>query len=265
MKGEPTGRRLVWAAMIAWIRTGLLIVSGFVVTVIVSAMLIVVAAIRPNSPLLDRILRKWSQAWFTLGGVTFSAGGATIDESRSYVIVSNHQSNFDIMADLLAVPVPGRFMAKKELYRIPVVGAAMKATGMVKVDRTQHGSSVHAQLTADARANTDAARSVIVYPEGTRSRTGELMAFKRGAFAIAIAGQLPILPVTIAGSHRAWPPKGAVRGGPIVARVHDPIETVGMTKDDIASLSEQVRAAIAADLADLNDQLLTDPHHQSRK
>lgn len=238
--------------------------SGFVVTLIVSAALIVVAAVRPNSPLLDRILRKWSQAWFTLGGVTFSTDGATIDESRSYVIVSNHQSNFDIMADLLAVPVPGRFMAKKELYRIPVIGSAMKATGMVKVDRTQHGTSVHAQLTADARANTDAARSVIVYPEGTRSRTGELMAFKRGAFAIAIAGELPILPVTIAGSYRAWPPKGAVRGGPIVARVHDPIETVGMTKDDIGSLSERVRLAIASDLADLNDRLSTD-NHESRK
>jgi len=131
----------------------------------------------------------------------------------------------------------------------------MKATGMVKVDRSQHGASVHAQLTEEATANTKAARSVIVYPEGTRSRDGRLMPFKRGAFAIAIAGELPILPVTISGSYAAWPPGGIVRGGPIVARVHDPVETTGLAKSDVAALTDHVREIIARDLADLNSRL----------
>lgn len=229
--------------------------SAFAITIVVSIALITVAAFRPNSSILDRILTAWSRAWFKMGGIDFSTEGATVDPTRSYVIVSNHQSNLDIMADLLAVPVPGRFLAKKELYRIPVVGSAMKATGMVKVDRTQHGPSVHAQLTADATANTSAARSIIVYPEGTRSRSGELMPFKRGAFAIAINNQLPILAVTIAGSHQAWPPGRTLRGGPVVARVHEPIETIGMTKEDIGSLTDRVRSVIAGDLVELNARL----------
>lgn len=241
--------------MIAWIRTGLFIASGFIATVLVSIALITVAAARPNSRWLDRILRWWARTWFRLGGAELTVEGVEVDRSRSYVIVSNHQSNFDIMTSLLAVPVPGRFLAKKELYRIPIVGSAMKATGMVKVDRSQHGASVHAQLTAAATANTNAARSVIVYPEGTRSRTGDLMAFKRGAFAIAIAGELPVLPVTISGSFEAWPPGGTVRGGPIVARVHEPIETTGMVKSDVSALTDQVRGLIAADLVDLNSRL----------
>lgn len=241
--------------MIGWVRTGLFIASGFIATIFVSLALIAVAAFRPNSPTLDRILRWWSRTWFRLGGVELAIEGAVVDQSRSYVIVSNHQSNFDIMSSLLSVPVPGRFMAKKELYRIPILGSAMKATGMVKVDRSQHGASVHAQLTEAATANTEAARSVIVYPEGTRSRDGNLMAFKRGAFAIAVAGELPILPVTISGSHAAWPPGGMLRGGPIVARVHEPVETTGLTKGDVALLTDQVREIIASDLAEMNSRL----------
>lgn len=241
--------------MTGWVRTGLFIASGFIATILVSLALIGVAAFRPNSRVLDRILRWWSRTWFKLGGVEFSIEGATVDPARSYVIVSNHQSNFDIMTSLLSVPVPGRFLAKKELYRIPIVGSAMKATGMVKVDRSQHGPSVHAQLTEAATANTRAARSVIIYPEGTRSRDGKLMAFKRGAFAIAIAGELPILPVTISGSYEAWPPGGIVRGGPIVARVHEPVETTGLSKGDVATLTVRVQEIIASELADLNSRL----------
>ena len=255
MKGETNAGRLHWSTMIGWLRTGLFIASGFIATILVSVALIAVAAFRPNSPALDRILRWWSRTWFRLGGVEFSVEGPEVDQSRSYVIVSNHQSNFDIMSSLLSVPVPGRFMAKKELYRIPIVGSAMKATGMVKVDRSQHGASVHAQLTEAATANTKAARSVIVYPEGTRSRDGQLMPFKRGAFAIAIAGELPILPVTISGSYAAWPPRGIVRGGPIVARVHAPVETTGLTKSDVAALTDHVREIIARELADLNSRI----------
>ncbi len=81
------------------------------------------------------------------------------------------------------------------------------------------------------------------------------MAFKRGAFAIAIAGELPVLPITISGSFEAWPPGGTVRGGPIVARVHEPIETTGMVKSDVSALTDQVRGLIAADLVDLNSRL----------
>ncbi len=238
--------------MFAWIRTGLFWVGVVIATFVVCTSLIAVAAVNPNSPKLDWILTTWSRIWFRLGGVKFTVEGATVDPSRSYVIVSNHQSNFDIMASLLAVPVPGRFLAKKELFRVPILGAAMRAIGMICVDRNSQGSSILEQLNAEASANLSAARSIIVYAEGTRSKTGELRRFKRGGFTIAINEQMPILPVTIAGSYAAWPPGSPLRGGPITARVHEPIETTGMTKDDIGNLADQVHSIIESDLADLH-------------
>ena len=98
-------------------------------------------------------------------------------------------------------------------------------------------------------------RSLIIYPEGTRSRSGELLAFKKGAFTMAIAAQVPVLPMTIDGSFEAWPAgRWFVRGGPITVYIEKPIPTAGMVKADIGRLSDEARSTIAARLAQLQSQ-----------
>lgn len=241
--------------MVSWFRTFAFVPTMFIFTIGVSMVLIAVTRTKPKPGSVDRLLRFWSRTWFKLGNVQFSIDGHTIDPTRSYVIVSNHQSNFDIMANFLAVPVEGRFIAKAELFRIPFLSGAMRAIGIIKVDRSKPSASLHHQLNTEATANLSSSRSLIVYPEGTRSITGELGTFKRGAFRIAINEQLPILPITIAGSGSAWPPQGRVSGGPILVRVAPPIETAGMAQSDLQTLVDTSRTVIETDLTDLNRQL----------
>ena len=165
-------------------------------------------------------------------------GAELVDRSRSYIVVANHLSVLDIMACFLAVPVPIRFLAKKELFRIPVLAPAMRAIGIVEVDRSAR-SAIHEQVNRQARELVASGRSLIIYPEGTRSRDGELRPFKKGAFTMAVAGGIPVLPLTIAGTYRAWPPgRLLVNGGrKITAVIEPPIETAGMSRQDVPGLS----------------------------
>ncbi len=158
-------------------------------------------------------------------------GAELVDPKRSYVVVANHLSVLDIMACFLAVPVPIRFLAKKELFRIPILAPAMRAIGIVEVDRSAR-SAIHEQVNRQARELVASGRSLIIYPEGTRSRDGELRPFKKGAFTMAVAGGIPVLPLTIAGTYRAWPPgRLLVTGGRTIKAVIDPpIETAGLRK-----------------------------------
>jgi len=130
------------------------------------------------------------------------------------------------MACFLALPVPIRFLAKKELFRIPILAQGMRAIGIVEVDR-QARIAIHEQLNAQAKELIAAGRSVIIYPEGTRTRTGELGPFKKGAFTIALGLGLPLLPVAIDGSYEAWKPGTfLIRGGrEITVEILPPIET----------------------------------------
>lgn len=233
------------------IRTVLVWIVGVISTTITSATVTAIAAVRPDSPAIDRTLRAWSRSWLWVAGVDLEiTGSEKIDPSRSYVIVSNHRSNLDIMVNFLAAPVPIRFLAKKELFRIPLVGTAMRAIGIIEVDR-EKGAAIHNQLNAEAGDALTHARSIMVYPEGTRTRDGSMQPFKKGAFAIAVANELPIVPITIEGSYQVWPPESLVRGGRIRAHVGDVIETTGMTRRDIITLTKDVRQLILDDYARL--------------
>lgn len=165
------------------------------------------------------------------------------DPDRSYIVISNHGSWLDIMADFVSVPLPLRFLSKKELFRIPLMGSAMRALGMVEIDRAR-AVSMHEAINEGVRKVAEHGASVMVYPEGTRTRTGEMRPFKRGAFFMAVDNQLPILPVTISGSYDAWPPGPIARGGTLRVEVGEPIEVAGLTRDDLPELVERCEAIV---------------------
>jgi len=160
---------------------------------------------------------------------------------------------FDIWALSAALPGSTRFVAKQELTKIPFFGSAMVAAGHVTIDRFNRGKAFEAY---DRAAQTiKGGISTIVFPEGTRSRTGELLPFKNAPFGLAIAAQVPLVPVYVHNTFEILP-KGAwrMRRLPIRIRIGAPIPTVGLTLDDRDQLRERTRAAIEALRARVDSQ-----------
>jgi 1-acyl-sn-glycerol-3-phosphate acyltransferase len=236
------------------VRTGITLFVGMMATLLIGSAVIVVAHVRPSSPFVETLARWWSRWWLVAGGVRLEARGREhVDTDRSYIVVANHRSDFDIMACFLAIPVPIRYLAKKELFRVPVLASAMRSIGVIEIDREAHGT-IHDQINRQARALVAAGRSLIIYPEGTRSRDGNMRPFKKGAFTMAISSGLPVLPVTIHGSRDAWPPEKLVRGGRITVLIDPPIETEGMGHGDIEPLRDRVQTLIAERLEELGSE-----------
>lgn len=165
-----------------------------------------------------------------------------------YVVVANHQSLADIPI-LSRLPWEMKWVAKAELFRIPVVGWMMSLAGDVPVGRGDARSRVAALHRA--RRVLDRECSVIFFPEGTRSPDGRVRAFQHGAFRLAIDAGVPILPIAIDGTGKAIPKHGWRFRDEIRARVAvlDPIPTDGFTKHDAARLAEDVRREIMARIA----------------
>jgi 1-acyl-sn-glycerol-3-phosphate acyltransferase len=216
--------------------------------------LAVVHALHRNDPtprVTGRWLRRFGRAAVRLSPLwTFSVeGNAPPDiEHRAYVVVANHASNADPFL-LSFLPWDMRWIAKEEMFRIPVVGTIMRLSGDIALRRGQRESV--RDMMAECRRTLDGGLSVMFFPEGTRSRDGRLLPFKDGAFELAIEAQVPVLPIAIEGT-RACMPKGSPWPGEARAsvRVLDPISTAGMGPADVAGLRDAVRARIAGALGD---------------
>jgi 1-acyl-sn-glycerol-3-phosphate acyltransferase len=158
-----------------------------------------------------------------------------------FVFTPNHQSILDILVLLGFLPGRTCFAAKQELWRYPVLGGVLDTLGMVPVDRD------HPERAIDALNRAAAERqSFVIFPEGTRSRTGALLPFKDGAFVLAIRAQLPVVPVVCRGTRRLMPRGGGltVVPGEIEIVIEPPIPTVGLQYEDRDALAARVRAAI---------------------
>jgi len=194
----------------------------------------------------DRIMIGWSRLLLAANGVRVMAEGLEhVDPDGSYVFVANHTSIVDIWALLVALPNSFRYVAKRELSRVPVFGRAMSSAGNIFIDR---GNLVASFSSYDAAAAMlSDGRSAMVFAEGTRSLDGRLLPFKKGPFVLAIRAGVPLVPICIRGAFERTP-KGvlSVRPGEVVVRVGEPIDTRAMTYEDRDALSRRARAAIEA-------------------
>ncbi len=225
----------------------MLVVSGFVhaATVIVAALVGVKR--RPGGRgIYDWGTNDWARDLLDAAGTPVRVEGLErIPRDGPVVYASNHSSMFDIWA--LAATLPGsvRFVAKQELVKIPLVGRAMVLAGHVMIDRPHPRRAVEAYARAGAVIKSGV--SAVVFPEGTRSRTGELLPFKNAPFGLAIAAQVPVVPVYV---HHTFEilPKGGIRlrPRPIRILVGEPIATAGMGVDQRQELRDRVRPAILA-------------------
>ena len=188
----------------------------------------------------------WSRDILRAAGTPVVAEGLEhIPRDRPVIYASNHSSMFDIWALFATLPGSVRFVAKRELFRIPLLGPAMRAAGHIPIDRTVKARAFEAY--DDAARIIKRGFSPVVFPEGTRSRTGDLLPFKNAPFALAIAAQVPIVPVYVHHTLEILP-KGAwrLRPRPIRLFVGKPIPTAGLAPQDREALRDRVRAAIVA-------------------
>ncbi len=174
------------------------------------------------------------------------------DRSKVYVIMSNHQSHYDIPVLYHVLGGNIRMVAKKELFRVPIFGAAMQAAGFISVDRSNRERAVRSL--DKAKEILAQGMNVFIAPEGTRSKTGELLPFKKGGFNLALDMGLPILPVSVQGTRDALPPSAARSnsGADVKVRIAPPIDVgpyASQGKKGRDALLADVRATIERSLA----------------
>jgi 1-acyl-sn-glycerol-3-phosphate acyltransferase len=173
---------------------------------------------------------------------------ADIDH-KAYVVVANHESQADPFL-LCFLPWDMRWVAKEELFRQPLTGWAIRLGGDIPLRRGE-GESVREMMKECERALAGGI-SVMMFPEGTRSKDGELLKFRDGAFKLAISAGVPVLPIALAGTRQMRPKHskwfGKAEAG---AKILEPIPTTGMTADDVGTLRDRARNAIADALPDL--------------
>lgn len=207
-----------------------------------------------------RIGSLWGKLNLWVAGTSVRVEGLDkIASGRAYVFAANHQSWFDIFVIYACLPVQFRWLAKEELFHVPVLGPAMKACGAIPIDRGDRRQAFESinQAAAQVRAGT----SIIIFPEGTRSVDGVLQGFKTGGFILAIKSQQPMLPISISGSHRILPKRGesAIRRGTIHMTLGDPIPTRGLGNRDRDKLMAAVREAICKHLLVSEGGVIPDP------
>lgn len=226
-----------------WYLVNLFVLTIYYGTKVMVAALVFRVPPTPNG-LYDRAGRSWARKLLRAAGVTVTLVGFDgVPRGRPLVYASNHQSWFDILALASTLLGTVRFVSKKELAKVPVLGPAMRAAGHIFIDRQNRARAFEAY--EEAAAVVREGMSAIVFAEGTRSRTGELLPFKKGPFVFAIASRVPIVPVYCAGTFDILP-KGniRVRPRPVTLYFGEPIPTEGLEYDDRAALMDRTRAVI---------------------
>jgi 1-acyl-sn-glycerol-3-phosphate acyltransferase len=236
-----------WLTLFASLTGNLFLVVG---SIVCGLLAILLGPLPPRGNAVFVIARLWAQLLLKASCLRVAVRReAELDPAASYVLLSNHQSLFDIPVLLSTVPGQVRMMAKRSLFRIPIFGWAIAAGGFIPIDRGDRSTA--RQSFASALARIRKGTSILLFPEGTRSFGHTLLPFQRGGFLLAMKTGLPIVPVGIRGT-RAVQRKGswAIRPGPIEVRYGAPLDVAAYGIRRKKELIAEVRRRIA-DLADL--------------
>jgi 1-acyl-sn-glycerol-3-phosphate acyltransferase len=239
--------------MTSFIRSFLLYSTAAVATVILGFIVIVAALIGvkdgPNS-IYDKVPRWWSKAVLVAVGIKVRIHGwenASVDSPQ--IFASNHVSWFDVPS--LASTLPNnRFVAKAELFKVPIFGRAMRAAGMIEIQRENRKAAFGAYEVAAERIK--GGKSVVVFPEGTRGTAYPLRPFKKGPFVLAIAAGVPIVPIILHGTIEIMP-RNSLWAHPGTIDIHllEPVITTSVDYDHREALMNTVRTRMADAMRDL--------------
>ena len=227
------------------------VIPGIVVsTILCGTVSQIVAMFDQSSRAQIRVARSWARSLLWVVGAKVEVEGLeNVKGVQQCVWASNHVSYMDTPVMLGYIPVQFFFLAKSELFKIPFMGWHLERAGHVSVPIEDPKASLRT-LAQAAKLVTERNVSVLFFPEGGRSESGELQEFKDGAAYIAIKAQVPVVPIGLRFTRRALPMHHwRVRGGPVELHIGDPIETKGMTLQQRGKLTQQMQDTVAA-LAD---------------
>lgn len=226
-----------------WWRTVFFLIPAIAVyTIVLGTISVLSTLVDPSGDYGHHCARAWAWLILRTTGVRLTVRGVErLETHRSYVFASNHQSIYDIPIIFVALPLQLRIVAKDSLGSFPFLGWHLRRTGHLLVDRKKPGAGIVKKM---ARL-VGGARSLIVFPEGTRSVDGTVARFKGGMFLVAIDAGLPVVPVSIASSRHVML-KGRLMTcpGDVTVTVHQPIPTAGVGRDGARELAERVREVV---------------------
>ena len=229
-------------------RTIILLITYALLTILLIPILLFCYPIKFAQPII--LVTRWA-LWVgqKILGIRLDASGIErIDKRVPYVFMANHQSLIDGPLLYMLIPQFVRVLLKKEAFRIPVIGQAMRQVGFVAVDRKGLKGGKKS-IDRATRMIKEKGISFLIFSEGTRSRDGKLQPFKRGGFFLAVNSQVPIFPVSIKGSY-ALLPKGSffAKNGKVGVIFHPPVSVQGFDRDNLSQLMGEVRSVIQSGL-----------------
>ncbi len=225
---------------------GLVVLFVFVfATAVLGTAAIVGEIVLPGRHLCFRIGRTWSRLHLLAAGCRVEySGQENLERRLPCIFVSNHQSNLDIWALAMVLPVSTRIVAKASLFRIPIFGRAMRSAGFIAIDRGDREKAIRSLDAAQAWLR--AGNPILMFAEGTRSRDGRLLPFKKGPFHLAAQTGCPVVPVAVVGSWSLMPPGGLVaRPGTIAVRFGDPLRADGESAASVGALLDRAHDAVS--------------------
>jgi 1-acyl-sn-glycerol-3-phosphate acyltransferase len=226
------------------IRTAFIILWIVPATAVFSVIAIITSFFTRTGNPVHIIARIWARSILIVSRVSVRVNGlSNIEPNKSYIYMCNHQSNFDIPVLLGYLPVQFRWLAKAELFRIPIFGRAMRGAGYVRIDRFNQESAFESIKEAAEKMKNGV--SVMIFPEGTRSKDGKIKTFKKGGFVMAVDSGVPIVPVILRGT-RPIMAKSSLRiqRGDVEMEIEKPIDTKGYTRETKEDLMNAVRSVI---------------------
>ena len=225
-------------------RTSIIILGIILVTAFMAVMVILVSFVTASGDTAHKVGKIWAKCILALSNIRVTVKGlSNLKPGRSYIYMANHMSNFDIPVLQAFLPVQFRWLAKAELYKIPVFGYAMKRAGYISIDRSDRESAIES-LNKAAKIIRGGI-SVVIFPEGTRSRTHNIQPFKKGGFFLAVDSGVPIIPIIIHGTGRIMPKKKMlIKPGNVTLEIEKPINSSCYTRETKDNLIEKVREVI---------------------
>lgn len=212
-------------------------------TAVIGPVVVALALTDERAP--DRLIEFWCNNLLRAAGVRCEVQGLERLPKGNAVYVCNHQSNFDPVLIFARLGKHLRFIAKRELFSIPIFGSVLRATGMIPVDRS--GGERDKEAIAKAVEAVQSRVSILFFAEGTRDPDGQLHPFKKGAAVLALQAQVPLVPLAVAGTKEVMQKQSLlIHGGrPTVLLVGEPIATEARTLEDRDALTDEAHAAVA--------------------
>ncbi len=231
------------------LRSILLVIVSVIITAFFATSVVIYALLGAAENSLHKVARTWARVLLAVSNVRVRViGKENLSEKKPYIFMSNHQSDFDIFIVLAHLPGQFRWIAKKELFRIPVFGRAMKNAGYIEIDRQHHQRAL--QSLAEAARKIREGKSLMSFPEGTRSKNGAVKPFKKGMFHLALEAGVPIVPITIIGAAEIMPKRSLrINPGEITMIIAAPIAVSDYTDATRPELMARVRGIIIENLA----------------